>query len=123
MASSESSVVTKMLRLCLVEAISSMDDAIITSTLSSNTLKNEFLERAIHAARLRLREAGHTAITESQAWEKLRLMHKVFSIVPNAPKMLDDLRDSAPAYADRAKLELWQSKWKGEGAKAKLALE
>ena len=48
-------------------------------------------------------------------------MHIVQSIVPNAPKMYDDLKFNVPQTAVRVKLELWTTKWKEEIARAKRA--
>ena len=105
--SSDRNAVVKILFLCLVEAISCADNTTIASTLLSNTLKNEFLQRAINDARLCLCQAGYHAITQDQAWADLFPLHIVLSIAPNVPKMLDDMKDTTLACAKRDKLQLW----------------
>ena len=50
--------------------------------------QKDFLQRAIEDARCHLCEVGNHDVTINDAWTKLLLMHKVFSMVPNASKML-----------------------------------
>ena len=56
-----------------------------------------------------------------EAWKQAKIMYTTRSIVPNAPKMYDDLKPDVPQTIVREKLELWTTKWKEETARAKRA--
>lgn len=111
----------KMLRLCLVQAINECSESQIISINANEVAMMDFCNRAINEARRRLRELGHEDLVNDGTWDSIKALHQVRSMIPNANKMLEDLRDLAPASIDRAKLALWTSKWKEETAKAKRA--
>lgn len=111
--------VNKMLRICLVEMISTSEDNMIRFYNANAVAMQEFLQRAIDDCRRRLRELGHHELVKDEAWDQDKLMHTVRSIVPNATKMFDDLKSDVPPTAVRAKLELWTVKWKEESTRAK----
>lgn len=68
---------------------------------------------------LSVSDLGHHDLVKDEAWDQEKLMHTVWSIAPNAPKMFEDLKSDVPQTADRAKLELWTAKWKEKSSRAK----
>ena len=79
----------------------------------------EFLQRAIDDYRRWLRDLGMNELVTNEALKQAKIMHIVWSIVPNTPKMYNDLKSNVPQSAIRAKLELWTTKWKEETTRAK----
>lgn len=113
--------VIKMLRICLVDAISASKNEMIARYNANEVSMMDFCQRAIDDTRRRLKELGHIELVTDEAWDFAKVLHIVRSILGNAPKMLDDLRDYPMPRANRAKLELWTAKWREENARSKRA--
>ena len=56
----------------------------------------EFLKREIDDCRCQLRDLGMNELVIDEARQQAKLLHTIQSIVPNAPKMYDDLKFDAP---------------------------